>query len=85
MGSDFKFNFLLITIKGPRDISFFVVEVDLSPDSEQSSNLKTCKEPRNQFQGIGSASLCTCSLAGRYDKYRVAGPSARLGNDFWAT
>jgi hypothetical protein len=28
--------------------------------------LKTFKEPRNRFQGIDSASLC--SLAGQYDK-----------------
>ncbi len=31
----------------------------------QSPNFKTFKEPKNRFQGINSASLC--SLAGRYD------------------
>jgi hypothetical protein len=31
----------------------------------QSRNFFTFKEPRNRFQGITSASLCT--LAGRYD------------------
>ncbi len=33
--------------------------------SGQSLNFKTFKEPRNRFQGINSASLC--SLAGQYD------------------
>jgi hypothetical protein len=31
----------------------------------QSPNFETFKEPKNRFQGINSASLC--SLAGRYD------------------
>jgi hypothetical protein len=34
-------------------------------NGSQSPNFETFKEPRNRFQGIGSASLC--SLAGRYD------------------
>jgi hypothetical protein len=32
---------------------------------DQSPNFWTFKEPKNLFQGINSASLC--SLAGRYD------------------
>ncbi len=32
----------------------------------QNPNFESCKELKNRFQGINSASLC--SLAGRYDK-----------------
>jgi hypothetical protein len=41
-------------------------EGGVTPPAPTPSTAETFKEPRNQFQGIDSTSLC--SLAGRYDK-----------------
>jgi hypothetical protein len=47
-----------------------------------SPNLKTFKEPRNGFQGIDSAILCTTH--GPVRQIRLSHRPARLGIDSWA-
>ncbi len=52
-----------------------------TPEATQSPNFYTFKEPRNRFQGINSASLC--SLAGRYDysySYSIPSPHRQFKN-----
>jgi hypothetical protein len=51
-----------------------------------SPNFNTFKDPRNRFQGINSASLC--SLAGRYDhpiypSYSVPSPDGMIKNSIF--
>jgi hypothetical protein len=59
----------------------FLLSAPMPLNVQQSPNFKTFIEPKNQFQGINSASLC--SLAGRYDNpisYSVPSPHRLFKN-----
>ncbi len=51
--------------KTSQNLSFFVQTLDIKTAGALSPNFEAFMEPRNQFQGTNSTSLC--SLAGRYD------------------
>ncbi len=54
---------------GPKKVEknkFFNISLQKHTCARQRRYFKSCKEPRNRFQGIDSASLC--SLADWYDK-----------------